>query len=61
VGHITFSYADDMNLLGGNIDSINKSTETLINASKGVDLGVNIEKIKCILLSRYQNADQNII
>jgi hypothetical protein len=30
-------YWDDVNLLGDNIDIINKNTETLIDASKEVD------------------------
>jgi hypothetical protein len=30
------TYADDVNLLGDNIDIINKNTETLIYASKEV-------------------------
>jgi hypothetical protein len=53
------AYADDVNLLGGNIDSINKNTETLNDASKEVGLEVNVEKIKYMLVSRDQNAGQN--
>jgi hypothetical protein len=34
MGHI--SYADDVNLLGDNIDTIKKNTQTLIDASKKV-------------------------
>jgi hypothetical protein len=51
-------YADDMNLLGGNIYSIKKNTLTLTDASKEVGLEVNAEKTacKCMLLSRHQNA-----
>jgi hypothetical protein len=48
-----------VNLLGDNIDNINKNTETLIGASKQVDLEVNVEKSKYMLVSRDQNADQN--
>jgi hypothetical protein len=48
-----------VNLLGDNIDTINKNTETLIDASKEVGLETNLEKTKHMLLSRYQNADQN--
>jgi hypothetical protein len=32
--HQLLAYADDVNLLGDNIDSINKNRETLIDASK---------------------------
>jgi hypothetical protein len=51
--------ADDVNLLGDNIDTIKKNTPTLIDASKEVGLEVNTEKTKYMLLSRYQNAGQN--
>jgi hypothetical protein len=37
------AYADDVNLLGDNIDTINKNTQTLIDASKEVGLEVNRE------------------
>jgi hypothetical protein len=36
-------YADDVNLLGDNIDNTKKNTETLIDASKEVGLEVNTE------------------
>jgi hypothetical protein len=57
--HQLLAYADDMSLLGGNIDTINKNTATLIDASKEVGLEVNVEKIKYVLVSRDQNAGQN--
>jgi hypothetical protein len=50
--HQLLVYADDVNLLGDNIDTIKKSTQTLIDAS----LEVNTEKTKYMLLSRHQNA-----
>jgi hypothetical protein len=41
------AYADDVNLLGDNTETVKKNTETLIDASK------------YMLLSCYLNADQN--
>jgi hypothetical protein len=52
-------YADDVNLLGDYVNIIKKSTETLIDAGKEVDLEVNAGKTKYTLLSRHQNAGQN--
>jgi hypothetical protein len=51
-------YADDVNLLGDSIDTIKKNTQTLLDASKEVDLEVNTEKTKYMFLSRHQNAGQ---
>jgi hypothetical protein len=45
------AYADVVNLLEDNIDTIKKKTETLIYASKEVGLEANAEKTKCMLLS----------
>jgi hypothetical protein len=52
-------YADDVNILGDNIDNINKNTQTLIDASKEIGLEVNTEKTKYMLLSHHQSAGQN--
>jgi hypothetical protein len=57
--HRLLAYVDDMNLLGDNIDTINKNTQTLIDASKEVGLEVNVEKTKYMLVSQDQNAGQN--
>jgi hypothetical protein len=48
-----------VNLLGDNIDTIKKITETLIVASKEVRLEINVEKTKYMLLSHHQNVGQN--
>jgi hypothetical protein len=47
-----------VNLLEANIVTLNKNTETLIDASKD-GLEKNIEKTKYILVSCHQNAGQN--
>jgi hypothetical protein len=57
--HQLLAYADDVNLLGDNIDTINKDTQTIIDASKEVGLEVNVEKTKYMLVFRDQNAGQN--
>jgi hypothetical protein len=54
--HQVLAYVDDVNLLGDNIDTINKNTQTLIDASKEVGLEVNVEETKYMLVSRDQNA-----
>jgi hypothetical protein len=59
--HQLLIYADDMNLLGDNIDTIKKNTQTLNDANKGVGLEVKTEITKYMLLSRHQNAGQNNI
>jgi hypothetical protein len=40
------AYADNENLLGDNIDTIKKSTEVSIYASKEVGLEINVKKTK---------------
>jgi hypothetical protein len=57
--HQRLAYTDDVNLLGDNIDTVNKNTENVTDASKEVGLEVNIEKTKYMLVSFYQSADQN--
>jgi hypothetical protein len=53
------AYADDVNLLGDNLATVKKNTETLIDASKEVGLERNVLKTKYMFLSRHKNAGQN--
>jgi hypothetical protein len=52
------AYADDVNLLRDNIDTIIKNTETLIQVIKEVNSEINVENAKYRLLSHHQNAGQ---
>jgi hypothetical protein len=58
--HELLVYDNDVNLLEDNIDALNKNTGYLIVASKEVGLDVNAEKTKYMLLSRHQNAGQDL-
>jgi hypothetical protein len=49
--HKLLAYADDVNVLGENIDTIQKNTEGLLDAGKEVGLEVNSEKTKYMLMS----------
>jgi hypothetical protein len=51
--------ADDVNILGDNMNTINKNTEALIEGGKWVDPEVNADKTKCMVMSRHQNAEQS--
>jgi hypothetical protein len=57
--HLLLAYADDVNLLGDNIDTIKKNTETLVDACKEIGLEINVEKTRYMLLSHHQNVGQN--
>jgi hypothetical protein len=55
--HQLLAYADDVNLLGDNIDTMKKNTESLIDSSREVGLEVNVKK--SVMLSPHRNACQN--
>jgi hypothetical protein len=57
--HQLLAYADDVNLLRDNINTIKKNMETLIDATKEVGLEINVDKTKYMLLSRHHNVGQN--
>jgi hypothetical protein len=57
--HQLLVYADDVNLLGCNVDAIRKNIETVIDTSKEVGLEANAENTKCMLMSRHQSGGKN--
>jgi hypothetical protein len=55
--HQRLAYADDINIMGENLNTI-KNTQALLDARKEVDLEVNPEKTKYMLMSRSQKTGQ---
>jgi serine/threonine protein phosphatase PrpC len=47
--HQLLVYADDVNLLADNMGTVKRNTQTLIDGSKEIGLGVNTDKTKYML------------
>ena len=54
--HQRLVYADDVNILGRNVQSIKKNPVALLVGSKETGLDVNVDKTKHMVMTRDQNA-----
>jgi len=54
--HELLAYADDVNILGGNIYILKENAGTLVAATTEIGLEVNAEKSKYMVMSRDENA-----
>jgi hypothetical protein len=59
--HQLLACADDINILEDNIDTVQKNTEALLDASKEVGLEVNSEKTKYMLMSHKKAGQKHSI
>jgi hypothetical protein len=57
--HQLLVYADDINLLGDNINTIKENTETHLGDGRDVGLEINAEETKYMFMSYHQNSAQN--
>jgi hypothetical protein len=54
--HQLMANADDVNILGGSICAVKENAVALVVAVKEIELKVNADKTKCMVMSRDQNA-----
>ena len=54
--HQVLAYADDVNILGGSIQTLKENAEALVAAAREIGLEVNADKTKYMVTSRNQNA-----
>ena len=52
--HQLLDYADDVNILGGSIHTVNENAEALVVAIKDIGLEVTAAKTKYMVMSRMQ-------
>jgi len=53
---VEWAYADDVNILGGSVHTVEENAEDLVVATKEIGLEVNADKTKYMIMSRDQNA-----
>ena len=57
--HQVLTYADDVNLIGDDIRTIERNAEVLLNAYKDIGLAVNTGKTKYMEIGRNRNTIAN--
>jgi len=57
--HQLLVYADDVNILGGRINTVEKNKKALVVASNDIGQEVNADKTKYMVMSRDQNAGRS--
>jgi hypothetical protein len=54
--HQLLVYADDTNMQGESVHTIQENAEALVVAGRKIGIEVNADKIKYMVMSQYQNA-----
>ena len=54
--HQLLAYADDVNILGWSLHTVEENAEALVVATKEIGLEVNADKTKYMIMSRDQNS-----
>ena len=57
--HQLLAYADDVNILGGGIHTLQENAEALVAVTREIGLEVSADKTKYMVMSQDQNAGQN--
>jgi phosphatidylinositol kinase/protein kinase (PI-3 family) len=52
-------YAENINLLGDSVNIIKKNSETLLEAIMDINLEINAEETKNMIMSYHPNSEQN--
>ena len=56
--HQLLGYADNVNILGRNVHTIKKKTEALVVGSKEIQLEVNADKTKYVVMFQIRMQDE---